>query len=357
MGKLYARAFAGAGYTTNCCDLPSKRVQLEKELSGVSNISILNDGVEVSRRSDLIFYLVETENIEKVAALYGPSTKQGATVSPGTSVMTPSIRAFEQHLPKDVNIVPFHCLFGPSLNPQGQNAVVVNYRSSPEAYASATQTFQSMGVKLIELGSYQEHDRITADTQVATHLGFLAMGTAFKEMGGYPWLDPTYADGIDNVKILMCLRIYAGKAHVYSGLAMQNPFAIEQSAQYAESVSELFGLMIQEKEKELRDRIEAGIKSVFVNGESPILLDNEVMGGSGLGLSPDRRKPNSHLSLFGMVDMWHQLGINPYDNMVCQTPVYRSRLGIVEALCRNPELVEESIKAALYYNLTSPLLS
>lgn len=33
--------------------------------------------------------------------------------------------------------------------------------------------------KIVEM-NYQEHDRITANTQVVTHLGFEAMGTAWK---------------------------------------------------------------------------------------------------------------------------------------------------------------------------------
>ena len=331
----------------NCCDLPANREQLEKELVG-PNISILNDGIEVSRQSDIIFYLVETENIEKVAAQYGPSTKEGAIVSSGTSVMSPAIEAFERHLPRDVNIINWHWLFGPSIKPQGQNTILVNYRSSEEAYVNTLRTFQTIGAKIIEMPSHQEHDRVTADTQVVTHLGSLATGTAFQRMGGFPWENPKYVSGIDNVKILMCLRIYAGKAHVYSGLATLNPFAIEQTTQYAKSISELFGLMIQEKEKEFRSRIETGIRCVFGNDETPILLNDRIMDEFRLGLPSSERKPNTHLSLFGMLDAWHQLGINPYKNLICQTPLYKLRLGIVEYLSKNSALLKESIQASLY---------
>lgn len=49
-----------------------------------------------------------------------------------------------------------------------------------------------------------------------------------------------------------------------------------------------------------------------------------------------------------MADAWYHLKINPYDNLICQTPPFRLRLGIVEYLFRNEELLEESIVAALY---------
>ena len=49
-----------------------------------------------------------------------------------------------------------------------------------------------------------------------------------------------------------------------------------------------------------------------------------------------------------MVDAWYHLGVNPYDNLICQTPPFRLRLGIAEYLFKNEELLEESIEAALY---------
>ena len=49
-----------------------------------------------------------------------------------------------------------------------------------------------------------------------------------------------------------------------------------------------------------------------------------------------------------MGDAWHQLKINPYDNMMCQTPPFKLRLGIVEYLFKNDELLEKTIKTALY---------
>lgn len=347
MGKLYAREFARVGYRVNCTDLPENRGQLEKDLAE-SGAYILDDGIAVSRRSDLIFYLVPVEDIGKAVAQYGPSTRRDAIVSSGTSVMTPSIQAFERYLPEDVNVINWHWLFGPSIKPQGQSTALVNHRSNLEAYQRARDAFEFVGSKIIELPSYQEHDKITADTQAVTHVGFEAMGTAWKNMGNFPWENSTYVGGIDNVKVLMCLRIYGGKSHVYAGLAIHNPFAREQITQYAKSESDLFALMIQEDEQQFRERISRARESIIGGDNSHILLDDRVMGEFSLGIPSEQRTPNSHLSLLSMADAWHQAGINPYDNMICQTPPFRLRLGIVEYLFRSPELLEETIHTALY---------
>jgi hypothetical protein len=34
------------------------------------------------------------------------------------------------------------------------------------------------------------------------------------------------------------------------------------------------------------------------------------------------RVPNNQLALLSMVDCWWKLGLNPYDHMICSTPVY-----------------------------------
>lgn len=349
MGKSYARELTKAGYRVNGCDLPRNREKLKQELAD-TGISILDDAIAVVRRSDFIFHLVPVEEIERSVAEWGPSVKKNAIVSSGASVMTPAIYAFERHLPKNVPIKNWHWLFGPSLPPQGQNTALVDHRGSKRSYQRMRDVVEVVGSNVIELPSYQEHDKITADTQAVTHVGFEAMGTAWKNMRSYPWENPTYVGGIDNVKVLMCLRIFGGKSHVYSGLAMYNPSAREQIQQYAKSVSELFNLMIRKDKRDFRERvIEAG-EHIFKDSNSPILLDDKVMGEFNLGIPSEQRTPNSHLSLLSMVDAWYQANpkINPYDNLICQTPVFRLRLGIAEYLFRHPDLLEESLQAAFY---------
>ncbi|MEK6879612.1 MAG: prephenate dehydrogenase [Nanoarchaeota archaeon] len=346
MGSLYAKEFAKQSYRVNGCDLPERRNQLERELQG-TGIYILVDGIAVSRRSDLVIYSVEAENIKKVVYQFGPSTKTGAIVAGQTSVKTQEIEAFEKYLPKDVDIVTCHSLHGPTFNPAGQNLVVIRHRSSEEEYTRALETFEKLGSRIIEIPNYLEHDKITADTQAVTHVGFESMGTAWKNARVYPWENASYVGGIDNVKVLMTLRIYGGKSHVYSGLAILNPFAKEQVEQYASSESELFKLMIREDESDFRKRMKTAADFVFKNNDSPVLLDDNIMREFSLG-SQKERKPNSHLSLLAMVDAWHQLGVNPYKNLICQTPIFRLRLGIAEYLFKNPELLEESFKTSLF---------
>jgi len=347
MGRIYAKSFAKAGYQVYGSDLPDLRESLDKELTPFG-ITVMADGKEVSRKCDVIFYSVEAERIAEVVALYASSTKYGAIVAGQTSVKHPEIAAFEKYMPADVNIITCHSLHGPGFETIGQKLIVIPHRCSPDAYQRMMDVLAALQSDISEMADYHMHDKIVADTQTTTHVGFESMGTAWKNAGFYPWDNDSYMGGIDNVKILTTLRIFSYKAHIYGGLAILNPYARQQVKSYASAESELFKLMIMEEAADFRKVLYAARDFVFHESNQPLLLDDKIMREFSLAENPGNRLPNSHLSLLSMAYSWYKQQINPYHNLICQTPPFRLRLGIVEYLFRNEELLEESIETALY---------
>ena len=239
-----------------------------------------------------------------------------------TSCKAPEIAAFEKHLPNDVHIVSCHSLHGPGLDTKGQPLVLIKHRASVESFNLVEKMLSCLGSKHVYL-SREQHDRITADTQAVTHAAFLSMGAAWMANKQFPWEYPRYIGGIENVKINITLRIYANKWHVYAGLAILNPDAQKQIKQYAESVTELFKLMLAGHREELTQRIMSARDAVFGGGRmgQELLLRDEVLDRFSLGDIPEKRLKNNHLSLLAIVDSWWKLGIVPYDHMICSTPV------------------------------------
>ena len=170
------------------------------------------------------------------------------------------------------------------------------------------------------------HDRITADTQAVTHAAFLSMGTAWQANNQFPWEMSRWVGGIETVKMNITLRIYSSKWHVYAGLAILNPAAKRQIREYAQSVTELYKLMIGGHREELKSRVKAAGAQVFKSGTEAqdLLLRDDVLDRFSLSnLPPKKTPPNNHLSLLAIVDCWSRLGIVPYDHMICSTPVSR----------------------------------
>lgn len=290
------------------------------------------------------------------ALLYNPptnvsaATKQGAIVGGQTSCKEIEMAAFEKYLPEDVQIISCHSLHGPKVDPKGQPLALIKHRASQQSFALVERILSCFNSKVVYLTA-QQHDRITADTQAVTHAAFLSMGTAWFSNNQFPWEINRYVGGIENIKCNIMLRIYSNKWHVYAGLAILNNWAKKQIRQYAESVTELFKLMLGGHREELEKRIKTAGAAVF--GSEPdngdLLLRDEVLDRFSLGNVPQERTPNNHLSLLAMVDCWWKLGIVPYDHMICSTPVsddyYNSvppNLGINFCLCSLSDYGSES---------------
>jgi prephenate dehydrogenase (NADP+) len=107
-----------------------------------------------------------------------------------------------------------------------------------------------------------------------------------------------------------------------AGLAILNPAAQQQIRQYASSVTELFKLILEGKRQEFETRIRTAGEFVFGKQRDELLLRDDILDQFSLsGVPKAERKPNSHLSLLGMVDCWWKCNIVPYDHMICSTPV------------------------------------
>ena len=250
------------------------------------------------------------------------ATKQGAIVGGQTSCKEIEVAAFETYLPEDVQIISCHSLHGPKVDPKGQPLALIKHRASQQSLDLVKKILACFNSNVVYLTA-QEHDRITADTQAVTHAAFLSMGTAWFSNNQFPWEISRYVGGIENIKCNIMLRIYSNKWHVYAGLAILNTWAKRQIRQYAESVTELFKLMLGGHREELEKRIKTAGAAVFGSGSSQkdLLLRDDVLDRFSLGKVPKERTPNNHLSLLAMVDCWWKLGIVPYDHMICSTPV------------------------------------
>ncbi|KAI1410554.1 prephenate dehydrogenase [Hypoxylon sp. FL1857] len=356
MGKMYARRLSDAGWRVIACDKEELYEGLREEFASRNNIQILRNGHLVSRASDYIIYSVEAAAIDRVVAEYGPSTKLGAIVGGQTSCKDPEIKAFEDHLPADVDIVSCHSLHGPKVDTRDQPLVIIKHRASEDSLKKVETVLTCLHSQHVYLTAH-EHDRITADTQAVTHAAFLSMGKAWHNMRQFPWESARYVGGIENVKINLTMRIYSQKWHVYAGLAILNPEARKQINQYAKSVTELYKLMLGGHLSELRARVLSAKEKVFGKEHEPKwadkpLLKDEVLDQFSLGEPRTNQKPlpNNHLSLLAMVDCWSALGIVPYDHMLCSTPLFRLWLGVTEHLFRDPGRLDEALRIAVEDN-------
>lgn len=351
MGSRVAKEFGALGHRVICFD--TDRRKLEACLRDGNNITIAASGNEVTAKSDIQFYLIPTEDIENAVKEFGGATKKGAIVSAGTSVMLPAERALRTHLSwkrDEISIINWHwlCSGTPSVDLRMQSSVVVRVVGRKSAYEMAKSVFREIGMGIIEMPSSDAHDKMMADIQAVTHIGFYAIGSTWSRTGFFPWEKGMRAGNLDRVKILLMLRILGGESHVYGGLAIINEHAVAQIKEYAAAVNDLFELIKSRNESSLRKTVFEAKEFLFSGDRKGIILSDEVLRSASIGLEEyHSHKPNSHISLLAMGVAWKRLGIKPQDNLICGTPQFKLRFAIVEALFRDEALLEESIQAAI----------
>jgi prephenate dehydrogenase (NADP+) len=250
-------------------------------------------------------------------------------------------------LPKDISIVTCHSLHGPAVDVVGQTLMLIKVRASEAVFEETRAIFKLIGSTIYEVDSFELHDKMMADIQAITHVGFESIGTTWMRQGVFPWENAACKSGLDHVKILMTLRIYSYKFHVYSGLALMNPHAREDVKLYANAESDLFGMMIMEQKEQFRKTIYEARDFVFGSHSGKLLLDDSIMNEYALNQDAGH-KPNTHLSLLAMVETWKRLGVNPYQNKLVQTPPFKLRVGMAEYLFLNEDRLNETIETALF---------
>ncbi len=368
MGRLHARAFAKRHEVI--CFSPSKktRARLVREFSAIKSITVANDIESAAMGKDMIILLPPVDAIDIVVRSIKGSIGEGATVIAGTSVMLPAAEALLKRLAgKNVNIVGMHCLFGPreGLDFRRNAIAAVRIRTTDKAFEDSKVLFRSSfktgpgSIRIVDIRpkgvknpngtrASDEHDRIMAETQVVTHVGFQSMGTAWMRVGIFPWNNDVYRDSIDHAKTLMMLRIFHGKTHMYESIAMQNCHAQRQAEQYARSVNELLGMMKSGDERGFRARLEKARS--FLRANHMVHMPKGVTGVLELkGSISMPSKPNSHLSLMAMADSWRVLNTDMHTDIMFSTPPFLIRRLIV-GMAFEDSVFEESVQAALNSN-------
>lgn len=366
MGTKMVAYFSNLGYNIYGYDNdPSaKKIAIENLENKFRNVKILDTPSDVSRVSDITLYFVPIENMSFCIENYGRHANVNSVIVSGSSVMSAAENGYNS-LPKFIDAISAHPLYGPSVNPKNQTTAVVKYKGSEESLETVKQLFGAIGNKTVELPSHADHDKIMSEVQVATHLASISYGVAVKRAELTFWRDGLFKDNMQRMKSDMMIRTFNGSPHVYSGIAMVNPFSGDVVKQYAKSANDLFSMSIYGKNEGLKNRINEIKDFVFGKIKNPIRLDDPRMGQFRLGIEGSIVE-DSHLSLITQADVWYQRGVNPYDNPACQTGPYKLRLGMVEHLFTRDDLLESSLnvlmrekeaKEDLAFNASSDLMA
>jgi len=128
--------------------------------------------VEKIEEADVIFPCVPIRAFEAVIKEIAPKLKSGALVIDVCSVKVHPVKVMLKHLPENIDIVASHPLFGPDSARDGlKNLPLVLWpvRIDRKKFNKIVKTAKKFGLS-VHIMSPEEHDRITAFSQLYTHL-------------------------------------------------------------------------------------------------------------------------------------------------------------------------------------------
>lgn len=318
MASLYARILHEKGHEILVSDKNKER--LRQKYAGLE-VKICESNKEAARLSDLLIYSTPISETPEIIQESAPYLRENAVVGGFTSVKTYEVDALLKSSPSDTEIITFHPMHGPSLNPKNQKCVIIPVRTREDSRIKEIEGIvKSTGINVFYVDSASEHDRVMADTQVLTHFAFLSMGNAWRMLGFHPEDNVVYQNEVDRIKALFTKRILSQNPEVYAGIAIFNPEGKRHVRQYVNSLDSIMELVLKEEKGKL---LEKWCSIVQFLGKDYLKTSDRSLNRLFNQEYIIENQTNSYLSQFVLGDSFMHLGIKPKDNIAFQSPPYK----------------------------------
>jgi prephenate dehydrogenase len=127
--------------------------------------------VENVEDADIVFPCVPISAFEEVIKEISPKLKKGALVMDVCSVKVHPVHIMKKYLPKEVEIIATHPLFGPDSAGNGLAGLKImlyNVSASLSHYKKVKKACEKLQLNIVEM-TPDEHDRLMAYSQIYTH--------------------------------------------------------------------------------------------------------------------------------------------------------------------------------------------
>ena len=345
MGQYTGRALAPKANLTYFDPCTSQEA-IEEALGGI-NFRFASDLETAVRNADVVMFCVPTHLVSGVMVEALPYCKPGTLISGQTSRKTPEAKSFDRYVNKNpssgLEMVTIHTMANPALTDVSKEILgIIRHRASDRTYGRALELYGDMSTHIEEFTDVEEHDMMTANTQINTSRTFLAIASSFARAGCFPWLEESYGSSLDVMKFSMAMRAASQLPHIY--------WNIWSGSQHGKKI--VSGAL--ETENELYENIAGDIQPLYFHMAmqarekiygtefGKAILDDEAMAQLSDNLNI---KPNSHFSIVSWFVSEASTGRNPFGSLKATTPMHTSLLCMADYLFNDRGLLEESLAA------------
>lgn len=226
-GKFIAKHLVQAGFPVLVCDTVDKTRQAEEIRAKFVSLN------EVCK-SKIIILAMPMENLEETLHQIKDKLKPTTIILDVCSLKMFACEAMNRILPKNVEIIGTHPLFGPRSAPgslAGMKIVLVNIRTSQETFQKIKNFCEKLNLKVI-LATAEEHDKQMAFSQALTH--FIGQVMKKGEIKRVEMSTLTFDKIMDVVEI-----ISKDSPSLFNNMQTMNPFAKQARDNFVKETIEL----------------------------------------------------------------------------------------------------------------------
>jgi len=180
MGRFFARFASLQGAKVKLAGREINKTRTAAKEMEVEPGTILD-----AASSDIVILSVPTGQTVRVATETGSLMTTGSLLTDLSSVKTGISDRVAEKIPKGVEYMSLHPLFGPGTDHlHGQTIIAVSYRPG-QKWSKLARAFQGGGSKVVTMSAVQ-HDRAMAYVQGLHHFALISLGLGLDGMGGEP---------------------------------------------------------------------------------------------------------------------------------------------------------------------------
>ena len=180
MGRLFARFLAMEGATVKLAGR-----QIDKTRTAAKEIEVEAGTILDTADSDVVILSVPMGESIRVATETASLMKEGALLIDLASVKVGISDKISEKVPKKIEYVSLHPLFGPSTDHfQDQELIVVPYNIG-QRWSRLARVLSANGARLVTTSASQ-HDKAMASAQGLHHFALISLGIALDGLGGEP---------------------------------------------------------------------------------------------------------------------------------------------------------------------------
>jgi prephenate dehydrogenase len=193
------------------------------------------------------------------AALLLPAMKPGSLLVDTLSVKS-RFAAAVAGVATQAELLGINPMFAPSLGFTGRSVVAVPYASGPAA-EGFMEFIARQGSEVVRLDA-EQHDRVCAALQVATHAVILSFGLALQASGYQVSAAEAVAPPPHRTLLALLARILSADPEVYRDIQSANPFAAGMRADLLEALRRLDEIVATDDPHQFAALIE-GLRGLF----------------------------------------------------------------------------------------------